>query len=221
MAFRKLRFTSIDPSQMVEPQPYGSLSADQMRRVVQLQEDCREFYDRDLDSWVDMFLGDLHREKELRLWEGIARAFNNLKARYRLSPSRRKLLGEMLVALSAGAPYSLDFVCKHVVEKALSQAIERTQFRADGVIAAKGLVGVNALRTGAAHLAFESEEVMTAFLALCDRQPSWLMPDFEPAGDAFFVCIAIHEPFGYSGENPIVKECSNGHPEFIPVTIAV
>lgn len=217
MRIRKNERAIVDLRKLKPSPPYGNLTNGQMRRIVQVQKDCQEFYDRDLDCWIHDFLANCHVEREIRLWEGIADAYQRLIERYQLSPSRRRNLGSMLIAMSMGAKFNLDFIPRRPVENAFGEAQERALLgdSEDEWVVADNLIGLDALKSASRRLIFEDESVAASYLELTKRCPEWVWENKEPSEDGYFLCIAVHEPFEYDGTEEHINGLKSGYPEFI------
>jgi hypothetical protein len=80
----------IDPS-TVKPGPIRreALSAEQMERVRKLQRVFADVNRSSVDEWVDNFKRDVHPDRELDIWEAMAKAYTAYCSKHTLSPEAR------------------------------------------------------------------------------------------------------------------------------------
>ena len=91
----------IDPSLLEKAEPSGRLSDDQIRRIKAYKKILGDIDPASLEKTIEDFRRDGDPESEIRVWEKIARLFDE-EVKSRKSPSRRerKLLLEVLLHCS-------------------------------------------------------------------------------------------------------------------------
>ena len=182
----------IDPSLIRKGPVRGTVSKDQMERYVAVAKVCKEFDDTPLDDWMDSAARDLRREKELRLWEGIAVAFVRLSLRFKLSPSGRRQLGQALIGSTLGQKLAVKGVPAKAIETALSRDFKL--IRTD-VLIFTDYRCVDSLKTTIRPLAFENQGLVDAYFKLLERFPEWGPVDDDATDDGTNVCIAVYDDY--------------------------
>lgn len=85
--------TTVKVSQLIPQCKYNStLNEEQKFRVGILMKIVKDIYPCDLEEWMDGFMKDYNPEKEIKVWEAIARAYIRL-AKYNISKDHN---GEIL-----------------------------------------------------------------------------------------------------------------------------
>ena len=109
----------IDPNKL-EPGPIqrASLTEQQMSRVKRLQRTFSEVDPSPLEKWVDDFKRDVHPENELKIWEGMAKAYEDFTTNRNLTLDAKKDVFQV-VLLRSGAPE--EDVLQHLKLKVLTE----------------------------------------------------------------------------------------------------
>ena len=85
-------------------QPYptrqSKLTDPQVTRIKKLQTNLADVDDSSLDKWVEDFEKDRNPEKEIRLWEAIAAAYQEYSSTHALIPQAKKEVFGVLILRS-------------------------------------------------------------------------------------------------------------------------
>ena len=76
----------------IQPHPtrQSKLADPQVPRIKKLQTNLADVDDSSLDKWVEDFEKDRNPEKEIRLWEAIAAAYQEYSSSHTLIPQAKK-----------------------------------------------------------------------------------------------------------------------------------
>ena len=81
------------------PIQHEQLSDEQLRRITHLHEILAEVDPSSLETWTDNFKRDMDPDKEIAVWERIAKAYTNYISQRKLSlEAKRDVLQTLLVA---------------------------------------------------------------------------------------------------------------------------
>ncbi|HEX8912745.1 MAG TPA: hypothetical protein VF796_10335 [Humisphaera sp.] len=95
---------SVDPTQLVPgPIRHDALSQEQLDRIARLQETFAEVDPSPMDVWIDNFKRDRDPDRELRVWEQMARAYSAFTSSRPLTLAEKKEAFGIVLARS-GAP---------------------------------------------------------------------------------------------------------------------
>jgi hypothetical protein len=91
----------VDPSTIQPGQiRRDSLTAEQMERVRKLQAVFVEVDGQSVEQWVDNFKRDLNPDRELEIWESMAKAYTAYCSKRTLSPEVKKEVFEVILLRS-------------------------------------------------------------------------------------------------------------------------
>lgn len=82
------------------PIQHNQLSGDQSRRIKKLHETFAEVDKSSLETWTDNFKRDLNPDKEIAIWERIAKAYTNRASQKKLSPETKEDIFQTLLMCS-------------------------------------------------------------------------------------------------------------------------
>ena len=109
----------IDPGKLhVGPIQHESLPAGMERRIAAFQTVFSDVDPAPLEKWIEDFKRDADPEREVRIWEAMARAYSKYTSGSQLPIEKRKELYGLLLAGSGAPP---DDVLKHVKLKLFSE----------------------------------------------------------------------------------------------------
>lgn len=110
---------SIDPKK-VEPGPirHTSLTEEQMSRVQRVQKIFNEVDPSPLEKWVEDFKRDVNPDRELAIWEEMAKAYETFTSSRALTPDGKKEAFQVVLMRSAAAD---DEALKHLDLKVLTE----------------------------------------------------------------------------------------------------
>jgi hypothetical protein len=100
------------------PIQHEELSAEQLRRIEHLHELLAEVDPSSLETWTDNFKRDMHPDKEIAVWERIAKAYTNYTSQRKLSLDAKK---DVLQTLLVASMSSDDEGIKSLKLKVISQ----------------------------------------------------------------------------------------------------
>lgn len=109
----------IDPKKL-KPGPiqHASLTEEQMSRIRRLQSIFSEVDPNPLETWVEDFKRDGNPENELKIWEGMAKAYEDFTTNRNLTLNAKKEVFQV-VLLRSGAPEK--DVLQHIKLKVLTE----------------------------------------------------------------------------------------------------
>ena len=105
------------------PIQHDQLSDDQIRRIKKLHETFAEVDKSSLETWTDNFKRDLNPDKEIAIWERIAKAYANYTSQKELSPEAKEDAFQTLLMCSMSSD---EETIKSLKLKVLSQDEART-----------------------------------------------------------------------------------------------
>jgi hypothetical protein len=109
----------VDPSKLqLGPIQHAGLTDDQMKRIKRLQKAFGEVDPSPLEKWVDDFKRDSNPDNELKIWEGMATAYETFTASKNLTPDGKKDVFQVVLLRSGAADAE---VLKHVKLKVLTE----------------------------------------------------------------------------------------------------
>ena len=93
---------SIDPKK-VEPGPirHANLTGEQMSRVQRVQKIFSEVDPSPLEKWVEDFRRDVNPDRELAIWEEMAKAYETFTTSKSLTPDQKKEVFQVVLMRSA------------------------------------------------------------------------------------------------------------------------
>ena len=83
-----------------EPLRHEKLTEEQMARLRVLQQTLDEVFPSPIEDWVDSFKRELDPERELRIWEAIAKAYESYCSTRELSLAQKKEIYEIILIRS-------------------------------------------------------------------------------------------------------------------------
>ena len=90
------------PVDQIERGPirHEELTEEQMARLRVLQETLEEVFPSPIEDWVDSFKREQYPERELRIWEAIAKAYVSYCSKRELNLERKKEIYEIILVRS-------------------------------------------------------------------------------------------------------------------------
>ncbi|EEF59122.1 hypothetical protein [Pedosphaera parvula] len=109
----------IDPNKLeAGPVRHASLTEAQMERVKRVQKVFSEVEPSPIEQWVDDFKRDQNPERELSIWEGMARAYETFTTSRNLALAGKQEVFQVVLLRSGAAE---DEVLKHLKLKILTE----------------------------------------------------------------------------------------------------
>ena len=109
------------------PIQHERLSDEQLRRITHLHEILAEVDPSSLETWTDNFKRDMDPDKEIAVWERIAKAYTNYISQRKLSLEAKRDVLQTLVVASMSSD---EEVIKSLKLKVLSQDEARAIIKA-------------------------------------------------------------------------------------------
>lgn len=105
------------------PIRHEQLSDEQLRRIKKLHETFAEVDKSSLETWIDNFKRDMNPDREIAVWERMAKAYTNYNSQKELSPEAKTDVFQTLLMCSMS---SQEEDIKSLDLKVLSQDEART-----------------------------------------------------------------------------------------------
>jgi hypothetical protein len=118
----------IDPSQ-IQPGPiqHETLTEDQLQRIRALQATFAEVDQQPLEKWIDDFKRDLDPDRELQVWERMAKAYQRYCENRSLSLAvKKEVFSVVLLRSSSSAEETLEHVQLRELSAEDAQQIARS-----------------------------------------------------------------------------------------------
>ena len=106
------------------PIQHEQLSDEQLRRITHLHEILAEVDPSSLETWTDNFKRDMHPDKEIAVWERIAKAYTDYTSQRTLSlDAKRDVLQTLLLASMSSDEEDIKSLKLKVISQAEARLI--------------------------------------------------------------------------------------------------